>query len=122
MSPVSETTVAADPRDDVIAAARRLIESWHVAYPPGADPEAIIGLREGELDAALARLDAMQHSRTTEPEQAATSCPAGVACTGRDGKPSPYACPACGHCSDHAGGCAARTDTGRCGCTGGGAS
>ena len=67
----------------------------------------------------------LTHSRTTEPEQAATSCPAGWGCDGRrDGSPSPYACPECGHCVEHgSGGCAARKSNDvRCGCTGGGAS
>lgn len=52
-------------------------------------------------------------------EQARATCEAGTACTGRDGRPSPYACPTCGHCAQHDhGGCAARTKDGRCGCTG----
>lgn len=119
---VPEPAAPTDPRDAVIAAARALVASWSEAYSASTNPEAVIGGCEGELDAALARLDAVQHSRTDPEAEPTASCPAGVACTGRDGQPSPYACPECRHCSDHAGGCAARTDDGRCGCTGGGAS
>lgn len=64
-------------------------------------------------------LTGLTYSRTDPEAEPTASCPAGVACSGRDGKPSPYACPECGHCSIHDGaGCAARTDDGRCGCTG----
>jgi hypothetical protein len=105
----------------VIDAARALVASWSANYPADVDPEAVIGLREGELDAALARLDTLLADRVEVPEQART-CEAGTACTGRDGRPSPFACSVCGHCAQHDGaGCAARTDTGRCGCTVGGA-
>ena len=112
-----------DPRDAVIAAARALVASWSGPYPAGIDPEAVIGGREGDLDSALARLDAMQHDRADTPERTATTCAAGRSCTGRDGQPSPLICERCGHCSihDRDAGCAARTDAGRCGCTGGGA-
>jgi hypothetical protein len=114
--------VPVDPRDAVVAAARALVASWGGPYPAGIDPEAVIGGCEGDLDDALARLDAAQHSRSDAPEQPPSSCPAGWPCDGRRGEPLVPRCEQCSHYAHHGdGGCVAQTFTGRCGCTGGGA-